>query len=799
MKLDFYSNLEKVLLISDYPLYHAYSTITIKDLNQKVLKSLKIDTKTTSSSKDLKSRIENIDVKRSYDNILLSALSTPYYNYYTNYLKIGEELYEHEKEIETETCSRMMGVLKLSVVPSRKNLINYIQENKISENCSDSIAELFDLFENEKNPLKIASRGSKIIEEIKKQNYRQAYMDSISKNLIIKTLANLSNLYENISFNRLKNILNWIDADDLENIILENSRLGLISCSIDHESDMILFNIKKNIQNNLNEKFLNFLNSFEKIGSEIIFNDIKNKKKIQNLRSNIISELNSFNSSSLTLSDNLLASINEKTKQLEDYIRTRDELKNELIEKKIRERNEAKEKAERDAKALKELLKDEQKQKEFDIQLKKFLVERIKVFTNTIILDGKKIRLDDILKDLSKVKDETLIKVLEKEEVEFKTKKEKRFRELARDCDYLLREFRKRDLNKYTEILKQEEIEFNKIKEEEERKNYEEKIKFKSYLNKIRPLKEKYFKEIEKTKEAEYVSKLAEFKANLNEKVKVELLKEVGNHFKTYIEEFRKEEEEARKKANMFSSATGIKKDTNMAFGKGNKFMRFDDKPKMTAPTSMEITSKDINIITLNYYLFKIIKFFNKKLEGDKFTKATDEPKPATTMEIKRGDKFVQPPTTPVAAAESKIIRRGENAQTPQEPPKEAPKQDLGFVRGSRIQEEKKESMVFQRGTKANTTEIKEEKKTAPRESTQTDSITKGNMIMRPKANETPSSNSNIIQRGTNVNQPKKDEKPATTTAASGTFVRGAALQKPAANEEKKVNTDGKDGGWRKK
>jgi len=597
MKLDFYSNIEKVLLISDYPLYHAYSTITIKDMNLKVLKSLKLDAKITSSSKDLKNRIENIDIKRSYDNILLSALSTPYYNYYTNYLKIGEELYEHEKEIEIETCSRMMGVLKLSVVPSRKNLINYIQENKISDQCSENISELFDLFENEKNPLKIARRGSKIIEEIKNQNYRNNYMDSISKNLIIKTLANLSNLYESISFTRLKSILNWVDPDDLENIILENSRLGLISCSLDHENDMILFKIKKNIQNNLNEKFLNFLNSIEKIGSEIIFNDIKNKKKIQNLRSNIISELNSFNSSSLSSSDNLLASINEKTKQLEEYIKKRDELKNQLIEKKISERNEAKEKAERETKALKELLKDEQKQKEFDIQLKKFLIERIKVFTNTIILDGKKMRLDDILKDLSKIKDETLIKVLEKEEVDFKTKKEKRFKEISRDCDYVLREFRKRDIIKYKENLKIEEIQFNKCREEEEKKNYEEKIKFKANLNLIKPLKEGYFKEIERTRENEYNVKLTEFNQQLNEKVKEEFLREVGNHFKNYIEEFRKEEEEAKKKANMYANASGIKKD-NMAFGKGNKFMKFDDKPKIAASGSMEITSKDHLIIT---------------------------------------------------------------------------------------------------------------------------------------------------------------------------------------------------------
>jgi len=154
-----------------------------------------------------------------------------------------------------------------------------------------------------------------------------------------------------------------------------------------------------------------------------------------------------------------------------------------------------------------------------------------------------------------------------------------------------LREFRKRDLNKYNDILKQEQIEFNRNRDNEERKNYEEKIKFKANLNMIKLLKENYFKEIEKTREVEYNTKFVEFNNKLNEKIREELLKEVGNHFKQYIEEFRKEEEESKKKANMYANATGLKKDTNMAFGKGNKFIKFDDKPKTMVIGSMEITS----------------------------------------------------------------------------------------------------------------------------------------------------------------------------------------------------------------
>ena len=174
----------------------------------------------------------------------------------------------------------------------------------------------------------------KIIEILKEKNIKKIYLDLISKNMTIKVLGNLANLYDNISFSRIKKILNWIDEDELENIILENSRLGLISCNIDQENDMILFNVNKNTQNNLNEKFLNFLNSIEKIGTEIVVNNIKNKKKTNNLRSIVLNELNSFNSTSLTLSDNLLTSISKKTIELNDYIRKKEELKNELIEKK---------------------------------------------------------------------------------------------------------------------------------------------------------------------------------------------------------------------------------------------------------------------------------------------------------------------------------------------------------------------------------------------------------------------------------------------------------------------------------
>jgi hypothetical protein len=88
--------------------------------------------------------------------------------------------------------------------------------------------------------------------------------------------------------------------------------------------------------------------------------------------------------------------------------------------------------------------------------------------------------------------------------------------------------------------------------------------------------------------------------------------------------------------------------------------------------------------------------------------------------------------------------------------------------------------------------EIKEEKKSALKETPQTESISKGNLITRAKPIETqtPAPNTNIIQRAT---------APTSTTQTNTGFVRGTALQKGTSSNVEEKKSDAKDGGWRKK
>jgi hypothetical protein len=105
---------------------------------------------------DINSKVSKFSVESCNNKIVLATLSTPLKNTYSNYLKVGDELYDCNRDIETETCSRMMNILKLNVVPSRKNLITFIESNKIIDACSGSVQQLHRLIEGESNPLVMA-------------------------------------------------------------------------------------------------------------------------------------------------------------------------------------------------------------------------------------------------------------------------------------------------------------------------------------------------------------------------------------------------------------------------------------------------------------------------------------------------------------------------------------------------------------------------------------------------------------------------------------------------------------------
>ena len=263
--------------------------------------------------KDISLKLEKYNLQSCNDKIILSTLSSPFKDDYTNYIKVGDEIFDYDKDTETETCNRMMNLLKLTVVPNRRNLIDYIESNKILDTCSESVRELYYLIEKEKNPLIIAKKSNQILNINDFSNYSQL----IKKNSILRCLIYMSNLYESISLTRLENIFSTTDRFYLEEIIYENTRTGLINCFIDHGKNIVNFRNHNHIKITLNNKIKNFQNTIESITNDILKS--QNKKKLNNIKQIVFNELNTHTENGLTIYDNLVSQMKKKIEQLKEY------------------------------------------------------------------------------------------------------------------------------------------------------------------------------------------------------------------------------------------------------------------------------------------------------------------------------------------------------------------------------------------------------------------------------------------------------------------------------------------------
>lgn len=355
-----------------------------------------------------------VDEKELNDYIVLAVLSTPSRNLYTNFTKIEDRNSFDDKSNEAETCSRMMKLLNLNYVPSKKSLHNYIESNRIVDESSEEIKNLYNLLEKEKNPI-IASRNSlEILNSLQNNKAYQQFTKLVQNNLVLKTLLALSVIYKTITFERLEKLFK-VPFANFENIIIENSRDGIINCDIDFKKNLIHFKNQESIRTELTTKFKNTLKEISEVSLNILSKD-KNSvvNKIQKL---INQELETYNNNSLTLIEKSNKILKEKMSEIYQFINAKDLYISQKKAQKAEEKQRKIFEEEMRIKTEKQILKDEKKKKEFENQLKKYLIDRIRLFTNVIVVKEKKYHIDDLLKNLDKVSDTDLVSALEEEEI----------------------------------------------------------------------------------------------------------------------------------------------------------------------------------------------------------------------------------------------------------------------------------------------------------------------------------------------------------------------------------------------
>jgi len=290
IQLDFYRNILKLLWVSNYYLFHANCSIVLREHAISFFYksfSLKKNAKNEDIS-IIQTYLDYFNIKSCNERIILSMLTTPVKQSSTA-VKIGNitlkgrrnEEVDYESNNESETCIRMMSVLKQSTVPCRKLVKEYIENNHLLDDCSEDIVKIYRLFEEEVNPILIAREGLKLIKQLSVNEEIKKYCTVIKKNLVIKCLILMRNVYENITFERLSKIFNnEFEFESLENLIIENTKEGILTCSIDHSKNLIRFKNKDSEKIIVNQTIDSLMDNVERISINLI-KDKQSKKIIE--------------------------------------------------------------------------------------------------------------------------------------------------------------------------------------------------------------------------------------------------------------------------------------------------------------------------------------------------------------------------------------------------------------------------------------------------------------------------------------------------------------------------------------
>jgi translation initiation factor 3 subunit A len=830
-KIDFYANIEKLLWISDYTLYNAYASILVKDLGVRMNKTYNdILTSTQSKSKveTYRKYCEQFTQKYCNDRIILATLSCSVKNQYTNFLKLGEELFDNnqEKEIESETCNRMMTILKLNSIPSRQSLITFIESNNILDISSPTIRELYNLFQKEENPFKFAKHGFDLITMIERENpgYQQ-YSKLLRENLIVKCLLKFSKIYDSINFERLAKILPNVTFKEIENIIIENSRLGILTCLIDYNQNIILFKNLNYYNMNVSEHLNNLTKKIYSIGKAILTEDKNIVKNLNLLKNSVFNSLRKLQENGKILTDERLSKISKTIENLAKYHKEKEDEKAKRKEEKNKEKQKNQIEEEENLKKAMKLLKDEEAKKELQRELKKHLLDKLKSYTNIIELKGVKYRIDDLVKDLDKIEDnEVLVQILEKEEVDYKTQKEKKINKTIKEKDYITRELREREYKAFFEVMIKEEKNYLEELENKDKEFYQNYIPIKAdlltYNNNIDLFFNGKLKEIEddhnRQMEAYRISKLDKLKKEIDTFANTSFLNTIESAIKKW-----KAAEKAEKERD--SKREEEKKTEKVPDGFFRKHVDSTIEPPKVV-TKDETKNQNLSDLRGKAYKEDKLKEEPKEVLSSKiiFQRGTETAKDTLIKPVFKDDK--EKPAVAKETPSTSTFSRKEETKIEKNVP--TTKTDLGFSRKTeettpitrnKVEEKPAEKNVITRGDFGKKTEEKpaekttsttitrggdfakkpaEETKEKPAEKTTSTTITRGGDFAKKPAEETKEkpaekTTSTTITRGGDFSKKPAEEKPATISRGIDT------TKKPA--EENKQASSSNTGGFQRK
>lgn len=565
-------NLLRVFKKAKYFLFHAYCQINNRFYLLKILKSINSlrklgDEKSLRKAELINSKLDGRSITQANNEIILSTLATDCSSDFSeiydfaNFTKVGEKEYlEGKTERDREVENRFIKLLKLESTPSRKYLNQYINssnlnpnsnEHSIIEDCHPLVRKLYNILESETNPISLAKKSLQLVRKLElledstlKSSFAE-YKDDIVKNIIRRTSFYLAKVYKNITLAKLKSIFQSESAEIsfymIEDILLDLSQRGHLRVEINHANDLIVF---------LNSKTLGSkLNLINNNVSQLLLDSkslvaLDNRNKLQKYKQAISKKLENECQGGLKIYDERASRIKAIVSQYEKQSMQKVKVIEIKRIKKQVEDEENKKKLERELIMERDEELARKENEELDKKFKLYLLDKIKEYSSIIHIDKAKLKVSDIQKDLTKVTSDELVQCLADEQSNNQIKKKKLFMKINKNIDYMIREYRLRDLTEYQKVIDQQKL----IQKEEnekllQRKQILDKSSTNSGLNLIGKFLENTVERAKSEKIDKLVNRLMQYFDDKLNNTKEQIVKIATKKFEEFNDEFKEDEE----------------------------------------------------------------------------------------------------------------------------------------------------------------------------------------------------------------------------------------------------------------
>jgi len=234
----YYAKLTKIFWKSENYLYHAYAWYKLYHL-----------------SKTYSKTFTPADLKLMMSCVVLSTLAVPPYD-----RKHGAAHFE--LELEKDRNLRMANLLGFSLDPkrdtrevlSRAALMSELNSKNMVAGATVEVRELFQLLEHGFNPLDLCQKVAPLMEKLATSmetfSTSQAslpdvtladYVPALERLTILRTLQQVSHVYNSMKMPHLKRMIPFQSFDDVEKLVVDAVKFGHLQIKIDHQNQCVHF------------------------------------------------------------------------------------------------------------------------------------------------------------------------------------------------------------------------------------------------------------------------------------------------------------------------------------------------------------------------------------------------------------------------------------------------------------------------------------------------------------------------------------------------------------------------------